>query len=48
MLSFTSYHRKRVADVLNDEDTVVVTLKDRERKQTDEEEDWYEKAFGPK
>lgn len=40
--------RRRIGEVFNDGDKVVVNLKNRAIKQTDDEEEWYEKAFGSK
>jgi hypothetical protein len=40
--------RSRIKDEFEDGDIVCVSLKDRTKKQTDDEEDWYEKAFGSK
>lgn len=41
-------YRKRIKDEFADGDVVVITLKNRAIEQGPDEEDWYEKAFGPK
>lgn len=43
-----SHFRKRINQAFKDGDRILVTLKDRKRPQTEEERDWYEKAFGEK
>lgn len=40
--------RRRIKDTFADGDIVLVSLKDRSKKQTSDEREWYEKAFGPK
>ena len=41
-------NRYRIREILSDGETVTVTLKNRANKQTEDEEEWYEKAFGAK
>ena len=41
-------YRKRINQEFKGGEVVVVTLKNRSLEQTPDEEDWYEKAFGPK
>jgi len=41
-------YRWRINEKLNDGDLVIVHLKNRSKKQTYEEEEWYERAFGIK
>lgn len=40
--------RRRIIEAFDDGNTVIVFLKERSKKQTSEEKDWYDKAFGPK
>ena len=40
--------RRRIHEEFSDGDTVIVFLKDRSKKQSYDEKDWYDKAFGPK
>lgn len=40
--------RRRINEKLSDKEVVVVTLKDRTKEQTVNEEEWYQMAFGPK
>jgi hypothetical protein len=42
------YFRQRIKEIFKDGDVVTVTLKNRGDKQTDDEIDWYSKAFGPR
>ena len=41
-------YRRRVCEELKDGESVIVHLKNRAIEQTEDEEDWYEKAFGEK
>ena len=41
-------YRRRIKEEFADGDTVIITLKNRAVEQGADEEDWYEKAFGPK
>ena len=42
------FSRRRIQEIFGDGETVIVFLKDRNKKQSHEERDWYEKAFGAK
>ena len=42
------YFRKRIHQSFSDGDVAIVTLKNRSKPQTEDEQDWYEKAFGKK
>jgi hypothetical protein len=45
---FEILSRRRIQEIFADGETVIVFLKDRNKKQSHEEKDWYEKAFGAK
>jgi len=40
--------RQRIKNTFKDGDIVNIELKNRGEKQTEEQKDWYAKAFGPK